>query len=282
MPLFQRRKELEKILQLEKEGQSFWTDQFSQTVKNKLLIAFAEATHQNIAYQENARARLLKDLGRFQLVDSNLQRYEDFQKYFLSSTGEEFVSVLEACQHAINDPSLYEQRMYLKSPDYFVNEVNRILSENRISFQLVGAEMIEHKSQVMYNEILEPVLLHTSRNHALVGVNKAFTEALEELANSKPANAITDASRALEETLRYLGAVGTGPGDLFQDARKRQILKPQDQPLFEVIAKAVNWVSAQRANEGDAHRQTDPSNSEAWATVYICGALILKVLEPSN
>ena len=91
----------------------------------------------------------------------------------------------------------------------------------------------------------------------------------------KLANAITDASRALEEALRYLGAVGNGPGELFQDARKRQILKPQDLPLFEVLAKAVNWVSAQRANEGDAHRQTDPSNSEAWATVYICGALIL-------
>lgn len=282
MPLFQRRKELEKILQLEIEGQSFWTDQFSQTVKNKLLIAFAEATNQNIAYQENARALLLKDLGRFQLVDSNLQRYEDFQSYFLHSTSDEFVSVLEACQHSINDPSLHEQRMYLKSPDYFINEVNRILSENRISFQLVGYEMIEHKSQIMYNKILQPVLLHTSGNQVLAGVNKAFSEALEELAQGKPANAITDASRALEEALRFLGAVGSGPGDLFQDARKRQILKPQDQPLFEVIDKAVKWVSAQRANEGDAHRQTDPSNSEAWATVYICGALILKVLEPYN
>jgi hypothetical protein len=282
MPLFKRRKELERIAQLEKEGQSFWTDSFSETVKNKLLIAFVESTRQHIAFQEAARGYLLKDFGRFYLLDSNLRKYEDFQRFFLNATGEDFVSVIEASQRAIHDPSLHEYRVYLHSFDYFRSEVNRILLESRVSYKLIGNEMVEHRSQIMFNEILEPVLVQTSNKAALNGINRSFSEALAELARGKTANSITDASRSLEEALRFVGATGSGTGELFKDARKRGILKPHDQPLFDVIAKAMAWVGAQRSNEGDAHAYTDPSSSEAWATIYICGALILRILEPAE
>lgn len=282
MALFKRRKELERIVQLEKEGQSFWTVSFSEIVKNKLLIAFAESTRQNIAFQEVARGILLKDLGRFYLLDPNLRKYEDFQKYFLSASDEDFVSVIEASQIAIGDPSLHEYRMYLLHFEHFRNEVNRILLENRISFQLIGNEMVEHKSQIMFNDILEPLLVQTSNDPKLAGINKSFSEALAELSKGKTANSITDASRALEEALRFIGATGSGTGDLFKDARKRGILKPHDQPLFEVLAKAMAWVGAQRSNEGDAHAHTNPSSSEAWTTIYICGALILRILESAK
>ena len=280
--LFRTRKNLENLAKLESEGQSFWTSAFSQEAKNKIIIAFMETTRQNIVFQEKAREFLLKDLGKFSLVDSTIPKYADFQEYFIKSSGVEFVSVIEACQLAIEDPTLHEYRMYIKSYDYFSNEVNRILIENRISYKLHGAEMIEHKSQLMFTNILEPILIHTSKDESLLSINKAFLEAIEELSIGKHANAITDASRALEESLRYIGAKGNGPGELFNDARSKGFLKPHDQPLFEVLNRAVGWVSAQRANEGDAHRQTEPVNSEAWATIYICGALILKILNESN
>lgn len=270
------------MIQKEREGHSFWTEDFSQEVKNKLFIAFMEASNQNIAFQEKAREYLLKDLGRFYLVSPDIESYADFQNYFINATGEEFVSAIEACQISLNDLTLHQYQMYIKAFDYFPNEVNRILLEYRISFKLIGNEMIEHKSQIMFADIMQPILLHTSKNDSLQDINKAFSEALEELSIGKPANAITDASRALEEALRFLGAKGNGPGDLFTDAKRKGFLKPHDQPLFEVIARAVGWVSAQRANEGDAHRQSEPSNTEAWATVYISGALIIKVLDFSS
>lgn len=281
-PLFSTRKKLAELAKKESEGFSFWTNEFSQEVKNKLLFAFMETTNQHVPFQEKARDILRKDLGKFFLSNPDVLGYEDFQHYFINSNGEDFVSVIEACQTALNDPSLYEYRMYIKSFEHFPNEVNRILAENRVSYQLVGNEIIEHKSKVLFTSILEPILLKTAHNESLSGVNKAFMEAIEELSLGKPANAITDASRALEESLRFLGAEGSGPGELFADSKKKGLLKPHDLPLFEALAKAVAWVSAQRTNHGDAHKQTEPENSEAWATVYICGALILKILDLTN
>lgn len=281
--LFKRRRELSQIAQREQSGESFWTNQFEAPVKNKILIAFLEASGHNVVFQQRARGILLKDMGAFYLLDHQLQAYDDFQRYFVSSEGEDFVDAVEACQLALSDHSLrYSYGINLPYQDSFAIEVNRILAEHRISYQLIGDVMIEHKSQVMFANIVEPVLIHTANIEQLSGVNKSFRDALDELSKGKYADAITDASRALEETLRYLGAEGTGTTGLFRSAVRKDLVKPHDQKLFDSIFSAVSWVGAQRTNEGDAHNHTEPSTSEAWATVHICGALILKFLKLPN
>lgn len=105
----------------------------------------------------------------------------------------------------------------------------------------------------------------------------AVGEALKELQNRKPDDAITDAGTALQETLTELGCQGNALGPLIADARKRGLLAGHDEKLTEGILKFLDWASADRSNKGDAHTYSDATNDDAWLTVHVVGALIRRL-----
>lgn len=109
-------------------------------------------------------------------------------------------------------------------------------------------------------------------------MEKAYRAALEEIHNGKPDDAITDAGTALQETLELLGCEGNSLGPLIKSARNRGLLGPHDTPLLESLVSVMNWVSADRSTKGDAHNTDDVSRDDAWLTVHVVGAVILRLL----
>jgi hypothetical protein len=105
---------------------------------------------------------------------------------------------------------------------------------------------------------------------------KAFRDALDEIANGKPDDAITDAGTALQEALSATGCKGTALGDLIKDAKQKGWFGPRDSPLADSIAKIHNWVAAER-NAGEAHRVSDVTKDDAWFVVHVVGAAILRL-----
>jgi hypothetical protein len=93
---------------------------------------------------------------------------------------------------------------------------------------------------------------------------------LHKLPGGDPADAITDVGTALQEMLVYLGAQGNALGPLLKDAEQRGLLGPYD-------AKLVGWVSADRSNRGDTHSASSATKGDAWLTVHVVGALILRL-----
>jgi hypothetical protein len=153
----------------------------------------------------------------------------------------------------------------LEEEEAFRERVNEILDDHDLAYQVVGDKVVPRDSMAMHADVVAPVLSLLHGDHRLEKVEKAFQDALSELKPSgNPADAITDAGTALQEMLTVLGTRGNALGPLLADARKRGLLARHD-------AKLVDWVSAVRSEQGDAHAVTDADRDDAWLAVHVVG-----------
>jgi hypothetical protein len=100
-------------------------------------------------------------------------------------------------------------------------QVNTVLREHRISYELVGTEMVPFASKELHAAVVEPALRLLSSRSGWEKVEQAYQAALGELAEGNPADAITDAGTALQEALTLLGCTGNSLGPLVRSARSR-------------------------------------------------------------
>jgi hypothetical protein len=122
------------------------------------------------------------------------------------------------------------------------------------------ADLQGHFSQLM------PMLMPIDANRRMGGdvrytaAETAYQKALKEIA-ADPGDAIIDAARALQEMLTALGCEGNSLGPLLTSARKKGLLGPYDYKLLDVVAKAIDWVSA------GSCRGLDPADRRAVGVV---------------
>jgi hypothetical protein len=155
-----------------------------------------------------------------------------------------------------------------------------VLREHRIYFELIEGKMVPLASQELHAEVVAPALRLLSGRSGWDKVEAAYQDALGELAEGKPADAITDAATALQEALVALGCKGNALGPLASSARGKGLLGPHDAPMTDMVEKLIDWVSADRSVKGDVHQATQPSLEDGWLTVHIVGALILRLAGP--
>jgi hypothetical protein len=161
--------------------------------------------------------------------------------------------------------------------EHFATTVNKVLREHRISFELIDGEMVPLASQELHAEVVAPTLRLLSGRVGWNKVETAYQDALGELAEGKPADAITDAATALQEALVALGCRGNALGPLAKSARGKGLLGPHDALMTDMVQKLIDWVSADRSAMGDAHRAGQPSVEDGWLAVHVVGALILRL-----
>jgi hypothetical protein len=190
-------------------------------------------------------------------------------------------SMIEAIVRAFETPS---QQLDLPDdvadPVGYSQRVNTVLREHRISYELVGREMVPFSSKELHTAVVSPTLRLLSGQAGWERVEQAYQDALGELADGKPSDAITDAATALQEALRLVGASGNSLGPLVTSARRMGLLAPHDSPMATAIESLVHWVSADRSTIGDAHQVSSASIEDAWLTVHVVGALILRLAGP--
>jgi hypothetical protein len=77
--------------------------------------------------------------------------------------------------------------------------------------------------------------------------------------------------------LTALGCDGNALGTQLASAKKKGLLAPHDHPLSLVIEKAIAWAAADRSEKGDTHKAGTAVRDDAWLTVHIVGALIVRL-----
>lgn len=165
--------------------------------------------------------------------------------------------------------------------EMFEVNLNAILHEHRIAFQMLDGQMVERSSDELNVEVVEPTL------RLLVGAkyekaHDAYLAALKEVTRGDPADAITDAGTALQEALVALGCSGNALGPLLKDAKKRRLLAGHDQTLVDGVSKFADWASADRSETGDAHKHSDATRADAWLMIHVVGALIVRLVDPDK
>lgn len=282
--LHNRRKRLAELATREAAGESFWVDSFDEGVRNKIVLAMESAVRSfNLPfYAAAARRLILEDEGLQFLVSGELNAANDFISYARHCTDEMVPTVIEAFLIACQSRRIAQYDLPNAPAEvYFSARVNEALREHRISFEIVGDEVVPFSSKELHTEVVIPALNLVSQP-GWEKVEVAYQAALGELSRGDAADAITDAGTALQEALVKIGAEGNALGPLITSARKKGIILGHDVPLLEVVERASTWISADRSQVGDAHGVTAATLDDAWLTVHVVGAVILRLSKNHN
>lgn len=276
--LFGRRKRLEKMAEEERLGKSFWTSEFSESVRARLVHAYDDAAGSRMTYCASlARGLILRDEGKFYLTNSSFDEANDFFEYLLACNSKDMPTVVEAMY-----VSMARERMSGVKPWLFQERVEEILRESRISFDFIDGKMVEFSSREMHVAVVAPTIRLLAGNVQLTQVESAYQDALKELSDGNGSDAITDAGTALQELLVALGCSGNALGPLIRSARSNGIVAAHDVRFLEGLATIMHWVSADRSESGDAHSASKVAVEDAWLTVHVVGALILRLADSKS
>lgn len=161
----------------------------------------------------------------------------------------------------------------------FQQWINDVFASHRVAFKMVDREFVPISSDELHVEVVEPALRLLADSRFTLA-HDAYMKALKEIANDDPGDSITDAATALQETLNALGVRGGSLGAQWTNAKKQGLLTGHDQRLADGIDKFVDWASAERNTNSDAHKHTDADRSDAWLMVHVVGALIVRLAGP--
>jgi len=277
------RQRLQDIAEREAAGEAFWTPSFSERVRTRVMHAARRTIDRFINESQStllgkARQMILEQEGLYDLT-GNAAPSADFFAYYHACDDAMFPSVLEAMALTLDQSESYELDLGYYRPRYvptLIREINEILAQERVGWELIDGRMVEIHSKELHEAAIEPALrlLHTSE---FAKADKQYRDALEELAQGKATDAITDAGATLQEVLEVLGCEGNQLGDLIRSARKKRLLGAHDTPLLEAIDRAMHWVAADRSEMGDAHHATEASREDAWLIVHVVGALVVRL-----
>lgn len=274
--LHSRRRRLAELAAREAAGESFWSEAFDERARAKILLALDDAIGASSTHYELARGLILRDEGIFYLVSPELNDVEDLRQYVFRCDDSMMPTVIEALAKVCNDNDIkYVTNCY--NSGHFNIRIAEILREYRLSYELIDSQMIEFSSRELHQSVVAPTLQLLTGRADLAKVESAYYDALDEISKGKPADAITDAGRALQELLVELGCDGNSLGPLIKSARTRNLLAPHDSPMVSAVDKILSWVSADRSEKGDAHISADVTIADAWFIVHVVGAAILRL-----
>jgi hypothetical protein len=283
MMLHHRRKRLEELAKLEAEGQSFWTEKFEMTVRTKIVHALDDFSGSSeIEVASLARGLILRDEGLPFLVNPRQSEWYDFVNYIGDEevcSNEMVPSVIEAIYVALDN---VHAGAWESVAERFATVISEILREHRISFDLINGQMVEFSSRELHVSVVAPTLSLLSRKNEFGRVETAYQNALGEISDGKASNAITDAGVALQEMFSALGCKGSSLGPLIKSAMSKGLIVGHDERMVGAIRDMMDWVSADRSTTGDAHQASEAAIDDAWLTVHVVGALLLRLAGASR
>jgi len=262
--LFHEREQQREFEKREREGEQVWTSGIRPDVRRRIVYTVTDLGLNSIALNElfAETQRVLErrtgfDIGNTLFASETLPNFLNGcdNSYFLS-TIELFYALLE--------------RKWSFLHDNLEIAVNEIFSQERISYEMISGEIIPFSSRELHVEIVEPVLRLLGGRSGWEEVETTYQKALHEI-GVDPGDAITDATTALQLDLTILGCKGNALGPLTQSAMKMGLLAKHDRNLLD-------WLSADRSSTGDAHRASSAGPGDAWFTIHVSGALILRLV----
>lgn len=294
MKLYGRMKRLKEIEEAEAQGESFWTEALDEPARYKLLYAFVDlcdgmtgqqpislAGGERIDLVRLSRREVMKDLG-LQNLAGHQSPSEDTTYTIMTGDEDRVFSLLQAAlivavgarERFYPDVSEYEITLLRARIPQYLDTIKTVLREHRLKFDLVDGHFVPFESREMYEAVVSPVLTLLGGRNEFAGAEKAYREALDEISDGTPDDAITDAGTALQEALTALGCEGKNLKRLAASGLKKGLLAPYD-------SKIVAWVEADRSNKGDAHNSDAAARDDAWLVVHVVGAFILRLASDS-
>lgn len=274
MGIYSVRKRRREQAAREAAGEILWSEEFPREarVRIKMIWTLIENAAEDSGTPSNDIARYISmslqaAAGR---TTSLLEPNEFVADYPL----EDRLDILELMHNYLRDRPVRNW-----SPGRFAEALNSVLLSHRVAFKMIEGEILPYRNDPVYIATVEPTvrLLIDKR---FDGAQLAYLDALKELQAGEAGDAITDAGTALQETLQALGCKGNALGPLIKDAKARGLLAGHDSArLGKAVVDALEWASADRSEMGDGHKYSAATVADAWLTVQVVGALILRLAD---
>lgn len=276
MPLYAERVRRQGIEAAEAEGDSFWTRELDEKARYKLEAATKEVIavlhERNRDIREQISLTVCKNVG---LPSDRWATSAPMTTFFrpaeaiVDEDTPIAVSIIEATLNFAADSRFGGNA---NIAEYYERKVDDVLKTHRLEFALIDREFVPLGSEALHAEIVEPVVRLLRNRDGWEAVEKAYTDALGELYDGKPEDAVTDAASALQEALGSLGASGNTVSKRFKDLADKGVLQPYDKHM-------ASWLEADRAEKGDVHDAAPSEGADAWLVVHIVGAWIRRLSE---
>jgi hypothetical protein len=161
----------------------------------------------------------------------------------------------------------------------FADTVSKRMKQHKLAYDLVEFKVVEKRSEELHTEVVAPVLTLLHGRSRFASAERQYRDALDELANRNWADAITDASSAVENVLRIIFGFSRGSlADLLGQARKRGLFGDPQAARIKKVVDGFTALADIRNQESDAHGNTS-DDATAWLAVHWAGALIVYLVQ---
>lgn len=237
----------------------------------------ASATRDRDEFIKFARWQVMSEVGLDSLWGFKNNFRFDFDGCIENGDNEMMPTIIEAFMMACSDGEVQSMTGIPDADGELRQSINSLFREYRVGYQLADDMMVPLSSFELHTSVIVPAIRLLSHSHGWESVEKPFLEALDEIKKGNAGNAITDSATALQEALKLLGCQGTSLGPLINSGIRNGIILAHDRPMLDSIEKVLHWVSADRNNLGDAHNSAEPAIEDAWFTVHIVGAILVRL-----
>jgi hypothetical protein len=156
--------------------------------------------------------RFCRELGVLTLEPPRDNAYEKCCKFILEeSEVDEVLSLIELSFRFIDEIWRSRFRMYksdagaTQEPDDAIDELNARFKEHGVGYQYVGGEIIKVDSQYIHTEVVRPAL-SLLQQAGFEGASEEFLKAHEHYRKGRNKEAISEASKAFESTMKSICA----------------------------------------------------------------------------
>lgn len=198
-----------------------------------------------------------------------------------TATTEQVMDVIDAVIHVFaQQMNTYGLRdAAANAASSFADAVSMRMRQHKLAYDLVEFKVVEKRSEELHTEVVAPALTLLHGRSRFADAERQYRAALDELADGNWADAITDASSAVENVLRVILGFSQGTlADLLGQARLRGLFgDPQAARLKKVVTGFVA-LADMRNEESDAHGNSSDS-ATAWLALHWAGALIVYLVQ---
>jgi hypothetical protein len=161
----------------------------------------------------------------------------------------------------------------------FAGIVGMRMRQHKLAYDLVELQVVEKRSEELHQAavVLALTLLHGRPRFA--EAERQYQEALQELAEGKWADAVTDASAAVENLLRAILRCRLGDlTALLGSARTQGLFGDGQSSRIKKVVNGLTALADVRNEESDAHgNRTDQETG--WLAVHWAGTLLVYVVQ---
>jgi hypothetical protein len=238
-----------------------------------------------------------KEKGLFQLAEEGHDPYYWSHHFLLNASTMDALDLIDAAFHYVDtvirkvhpgERSLVRQ----VNPDSAIDELNGRFREHRIGYEFAGGEIIRVDSKYLHAETVKPALqLLQGAGQGFSGPLEEFLKAHEHYRKANPKEAILNAGKALESTLKAICTTRRWPFDSAKDTANKLLetvfnnglipsyLQTHFSALRSVLESGVPTVRNKTSGHGQGATPTTVPNYLVAYVLHATAANIVLLME---